>query len=82
MGSDLSALWLASGASDLTVDLSAQLTAALRTKSTLQSKPAEWTAMHRRLEPAGLTKAGYELCPPGEESHTRFRTCYCRAAQE
>ena len=82
MGSDLSALWLASGASDLTVDLSAQLTAALRKRSALQSRPAAWTAMHRRLEPEGLTKAGYELCPPGDESHTRFRTCYCRAAQE
>ena len=82
MGKDLSALWLASGASGLTVDLSAQLTSVLRARSSLQSKPAQWTAMHRRLEPAGLMKAGYELCPPGEESHSRFRTCYCRAAAE
>ncbi len=23
---------------------------------------------------------GYRLCPPGEGSHTAFRTCYCRKA--
>ncbi|MGI9412635.1 MAG: hypothetical protein ACR2PM_03145 [Hyphomicrobiales bacterium] len=82
MGKDLSALWLASGASDLTVDLSAQLTASLRKSNILQSNPAAWTAMHKRLEPEGLIKAGYELCPPGDESHTRFRTCYCRVVEE
>ena len=77
-GQDLSALWVAAGAYDMTVDLSKQLTAALRQSSTLQSDAAGWQAMQQRLEPQGLVRAGYELCPAGKDSHTSFRVCYCR----
>jgi hypothetical protein len=81
-GADLSALWMAAGGSDLTADLSPLLTEVLRAQSTLQGDPAAWTAMQKRLEPAGLSDAGYSLCPPGETSHTAFRTCYCRDAAD
>jgi hypothetical protein len=77
-GGDLSALWIAAGAHDLIADLSGPLAAAMRERSRLQANPAEWTAMQRRLEPDGLARAGYALCPAGADSHTRFRTCYCR----
>lgn len=77
-GRDLSALWMAAGGYDLVADLSRPLTARLRAQSILQSDPAAWTAMQRRLEPTGLSEAGYRLCAGGAESHTFFRTCYCR----
>jgi hypothetical protein len=80
VGNDLTALWMAAGAADMVVDLGPVLTATLRAQSRLQGDPEGWTAMQRRLEPAGLTAAGYELCPAGEGSHTAFRTCYCRDA--
>ncbi len=79
-GGDLTALWLATGANDMVVDLDPVLTATLRAQSRLQGDPKAWTAMQRRLEPAGLAAAGYRLCPPGEDSHDKFRTCYCRKA--
>lgn len=78
-GRDLSALWVAAGANDMIIDMSKQLTTALRKHSRLQANPDDWTAIQKRLEPEGLTKAGYRLCPTGENSHTRFRTCYCKA---
>lgn len=77
-GNELSALWMAAGAADMVVDLGPVLTETLRAQSRLQGDPAGWTAMQRRLEPAGLAAAGYELCPAGEGSHTAFRTCFCR----
>lgn len=77
-GSDLSALWLAAGSWNMVADLSDHLTAAMRRHSDLQGRPARWTAIQRRLEPRGLADAGYRLCPAGRDSHTRFRTCYCR----
>lgn len=77
-GGDLSALWIAAGAHDLVADLSGVLIAALRQRSSLQAKPVQWTAMQKRLEPEGLARAGYRLCPAGDDSHTSFRTCYCR----
>ena len=80
VGSDLTALWMAAGANDMVVDLDPVLTATLRARSRLQGDPEGWTAMQRRLEPAGLAAAGYRLCPPGEDSHDKFRTCYCRKA--
>jgi len=79
-GTDLTALWMAAGAADMVVDLGPVLTATLRAESLLQGAPAAWTAMQKRLEPASLAAAGYELCAPGEDSHTDFRTCYCRTA--
>ena len=79
-GEDLTALWMAAGAADMVVDLGPVLTASLRAESRLQGDPEAWTAMQKRLEPAGLAAAGYGLCPPGEDSHTDFRTCYCRGA--
>lgn len=77
-GDDLSTIWMGVGANDMTADLSRQLTATLRRHSALQSNPAAWTAMQKRLEPAGLAKAGYDRCPAGDDSHTSFRICYCR----
>ena len=65
-------------AADMVVDLGPVLTATLRGQSQLQGDPEAWTALQRRLEPAGLEAAGYSLCPAGEGSHTAFRTCYCR----
>lgn len=76
-GQDLSALWVAAGAHDMIADLSTPLTTALRQYSGLQSHPEMWTAIQRRLEPDGLTAAGYRLCPAGDDSHTAFRTCFC-----
>jgi hypothetical protein len=78
MGSDVTALWIAAGAADMVADLGPLLTARLRAESSLQGDPEGWTAMQKRLEPAGLAAAGYRLCPPGEDSHTAFHTCYCR----
>ena len=77
-GADLSALWYFFGGSDLIADLGAKLTATLRQQSRLQGAPEAWTAMQRRLEPAGLARAGYVLCPSGPDSHTGFSVCYCR----
>ncbi|MGI9465203.1 MAG: hypothetical protein ACR2OM_14760 [Aestuariivirgaceae bacterium] len=76
-GTDLTALWLAPPG----VDMGPALTAALRTTSQLQSRPADWQAMHQRLLPAGLKHAGYRLCEPGTVSHTAFRVCFCRMPQ-
>jgi hypothetical protein len=59
-------------------DLSPQLTETLRRESGLQGAPERWSRMQKRLEPAGLGRAGYQLCPPGPKSHTAFRLCYCR----
>lgn len=78
-GQDLSALWMAAGSYDLIADLSVPLTTALRRHSTLQANPAEWREIQKRLEPEGLAKAGYSLCPADADSHTAFRICYCEA---
>lgn len=78
LGVDLSALWIAAGAYDMTADLSKKLDAVLRRESRLQGNPAAWTEIQKRLEPEGLAAAGYRLCAKGPDSHTAFRTCYCR----
>ena len=75
-GADLTAFWMAWPG----MNLSPVLNETLRAKSALQSKPEDWIAMQKRLEPAGLVGAGYSLCEPGKDSHTAFRICYCRAA--
>lgn len=77
-GGDLTALWLAAGGNDMTADFSPQLTEALRRNSALQNDPDAWRAMQRRLEPDGLVRAGYRVCPPAPDTHTAFRVCYCR----
>lgn len=77
-GSDLTALWPAFGSSDMVIDLSHQLTEAMRNGTQLQADPGTWQAMQQRFEPAGLARAGYKLCPPGKNVHTSTRTCYCR----
>ena len=77
-GTKLSALWPAVGPNGLRIDLSRQLAATLRSSSTLQGDPNAWLAMQRRMAPAGLATAGYDLCPPGRHSHNGFRDCYCR----
>ncbi len=71
------ALWIAIGPNDLVVDLGPVLVPTLHAQSRLQGDPGAWTAMQRRLEPAGLAAAGFQLCPPGEDSHDKYRTCYC-----
>lgn len=76
---NLSAIWMAAGAYDMTADISEQLTAIIRKQSRLQSNPDEWRAIQKRLEPLGLGKAGYKLCPAGKDNHTSFRTCYCKS---
>lgn len=73
-GTDLTALWLAPP----TVNLSSALTDAMRANSLLQNKPQDWQAMHERMTPKGLKKAGYKLCKPGIISHNLFRVCFCR----
>lgn len=73
-GPDLTALWL----SPPTVNLSNALTNAMRSNSQLQNRPAKWQAMHERLTPQGLKRAGYRLCKPGIISHSLFRVCFCR----
>ena len=78
-GHGLSALWMAAGAYDMTADISEQLSVIMRQHSQLQAKPELWRSIQKRLEPSGLTKAGYKLCALGKDSHTRFRTCYCRS---
>ena len=77
-GRDLTALWMAAGRGVMAADLGPVLTETLRAKSGLQGDPSAWTAMQKRLEPDGLRRAGYRLCPPGDNSHTSFRTCFCR----
>ena len=77
-GTDLSALWTVAIRPGMTADLSATLTSVLRGQSRLQGDAPAWSAMQRRLEPAGLTAAGYRACAPGEDSHTSSRICYCR----
>ena len=74
-GTNLTALWLAPP----TINLSNALTDALRSKSKLQNKPKDWRAMHLRMTPAGLKRAGYRLCKPGIISHNLFRVCFCRS---
>lgn len=77
-GRALTALWMAAGSGDMAADFGPVLTETLRAKSNLQGDPELWTAIQKRLEPDGLRKAGYRLCPPGDNSHTAFRTCFCR----
>jgi hypothetical protein len=60
-------------------DFSEPLTETLRRNSTLQSDPEAWRAMQQRLEPEGLMRAGYRICPPDANTHTASRVCYCRA---
>jgi hypothetical protein len=62
----------------MVADFSAQLTETLRRESRLQDNPGAWQALQKRLEPENLLARGYGLCPPGDDSHTAFRTCYCR----
>lgn len=78
-GHNLSGIWMAAGAYDMTADISEQLTTMMRQRSQLQARPEDWRNMQKRLEPSGLAKAGYRLCPAGKDSHTRFRTCYCKS---
>jgi hypothetical protein len=80
-GRDLTALWMAAGSGVMAADLGPVLTETLRAKSILQGDPATWAAIQKRLEPSGLRGAGYRLCPPGDDSHTAFRTCFCQDSE-
>jgi hypothetical protein len=82
LGADLSALWAGFGSHDMVIDLSDTLTRVLRQKSRLQGDPDLWSAMQKRMEPAGLQKAGYEICPPGDDNHSASRICYCRGGSQ
>ena len=77
-GSSLSALWAAYGSHDMVADFSGLLTETLRRESRLQDNAGAWQAIQKRLEPENLLARGYRLCPPGEDSHNAFRSCYCR----
>ena len=78
IGTDVTALWTASGGSYRNADLSALLTDVLRRESSLQGDVAAWRALHRQFEPAQLATRGYQKCPPGPASHGIGRVCYCR----
>jgi len=80
VGGNLTALWLAAGGHGFVADFSAPLTDALQQHSALQNAPDAWRAMQRRLEPEGLERAGYRVCPPAPNTHTASRVCYCRGA--
>ena len=73
-GTDLTAFWLAPPA----IDMSHALTTTLRANSKLHGNTGDWLAIHERMTPAGLARAGYGLCEPGADSHTAFRVCFCR----
>jgi hypothetical protein len=77
-GVDLSVLWAGFGGHDMVIDLGGTLTEVLRRESRLQGDPDLWSAIQKRLEPAGLEEAGYAICPPGDDSHSAARVCYCR----
>jgi hypothetical protein len=78
IGTDLNALWTASGRSFRNADIGVLISTALREHSILQGNSAAWTALQKRFEPAGLAAAGYQLCPPGKDSHDIGKVCYCR----
>lgn len=78
IGGDLTAIWIAAGGNDMFADFGTQLTETLRQSSALQNDPNVWRAMQRRLEPEGLMRAGYRICPQGPNTHTASRVCYCR----
>lgn len=72
-GEDLAACWMFAGRGGAYADMSAPLTAALRSGSRFQGRRAEWEALLGRLEPAGLAAHGFAPCgdePAGER-------CYC-----
>jgi len=77
-GEDLSALWAAFGPNDMVVDLSRPLTDLLRQESRLERDSTVWQAIQQRLSPQNLLARGYDLCPPGHDSHNAYRVCYCR----
>lgn len=78
IGTDLNALWTASGGTFRNADIGGLITEALREHSVLQGDSAAWAALQQRFEPAGLAAAGYHLCPAGKESHSIGKVCYCR----
>ena len=78
IGTDLNALWTASGRTFRNADIGALIATELQENSSLQGDSAAWTALQQRFEPAGLAAAGYRLCPPGEGSHSIGKVCYCR----
>lgn len=78
IGTDLTALWVASGRTFRNADLGHLLTQVLQNQSSLQGKSDAWTTLQKQFEPAGLEAAGFRLCPPGEDSHSTGKVCYCR----
>ena len=78
IGTDLNALWTASGRSFRNADMSRLITQVLQQNSTLQGDSNAWTALQKRFEPVELEDAGFALCPPGEEYHSIGKACYCR----
>lgn len=78
IGSDISALWLATGSSFRNADLSGLLTETMRRYSSLQGNREAWAALQKAFEPAQLAAAGYRLCPAGDRSHGIGQICYCR----
>lgn len=78
IGTNLNALWTADGRTFRNADISPLITQALRQHSSLQGNRAAWTALQKQFEPAQLAAAGFGKCPPGEDSHSIGRVCFCR----
>lgn len=78
IGTELNALWTASGRYFRNADLGQLLAHTLQEHSSLDGDSAAWTALQMQFEPAELEAAGYRLCPIGEDSHRIGRVCYCR----
>lgn len=78
IGTNLNALWTASGSSFNNADMGQLITQTLQEHSSLHGDSVAWTTLQKQFEPAGLEAAGYRLCPTGEKSHGIGKTCYCR----
>ncbi len=74
----LTVIWRAFGSNDMEAQLDDLLAGQLAKSSAMVGDPERWQALHRRMTPQGLARAGYDLCLPGKNSHTRSRICYCR----
>jgi hypothetical protein len=74
----LAASWYFITKGGASVDLSRQLSERIRTSDLFRSMTEEeWTAMLRRLEPAGLIRAGYNQCPESNQQSIS-QSCFCR----
>ena len=78
IGTELNALWTASGGSFRNADIGHLIAQVLRENSSLQGESQAWTTLQKQFEPVGLEAAGYRLCPSGDNSHNLGTVCFCR----